>query len=305
MAVTTSPPRSKWRPNSPTPASTSSSSPIPPNHLTGLQELKKQGALPIILDEGVVNSAELEEYIKLEMLDGVAMKPARTAGLFDAKKQVEMLERNHLLFLGSGLTDPDIALAAALQLYAAYGLKYPAALNGPQFLDGTYLKRPIVVKNGAAEVPRVPDSASRWTMAALARPLRAAQVAVPSAFAFEDVGGTGIRLTHAGKPVFVYNYGMMLPPGVPERYRRSSYLHPLWAPNGAILTDDFPKDHYHHRGLSWMWPHVIVDGKDYDQWIVRRSAHPLPALGGARSGCWLRAPRRGERLVRRRPPGAA
>jgi L-alanine-DL-glutamate epimerase-like enolase superfamily enzyme len=130
--------------------------PVAANRLTGFRDLKKQGALPIILDEGVVSSVELEEFIKLEMLDGVAMKPARTAGLWDARRQVEILERRGLIFLGSGITDPDVALAAAVHLYAAYGLKYPAALNGPQFLKGSYLKRPLAVRNGEIEVPAGP-----------------------------------------------------------------------------------------------------------------------------------------------------
>jgi L-alanine-DL-glutamate epimerase-like enolase superfamily enzyme len=41
------------------------------------RRLKKQGALPIIMDEGIVSSVELEEFIDLKLLDGVAMKPAR------------------------------------------------------------------------------------------------------------------------------------------------------------------------------------------------------------------------------------
>jgi L-alanine-DL-glutamate epimerase-like enolase superfamily enzyme len=116
--------------------------------------LKKQGALPILMDEGVVSSVELHEFIQLGLLDGVAMKPARCAGLWDAKRQVEILLDAGLLFLGSGITDPDVSLAAALQLYAAYGLKYPAALNGGQFLASTYLKTPITIQDGEAEVPR-------------------------------------------------------------------------------------------------------------------------------------------------------
>jgi L-alanine-DL-glutamate epimerase-like enolase superfamily enzyme len=127
--------------------------PVAPNRLSALQALKRQGALPIILDEGVVNSADLVEFIRLNMLDGVAMKPARTAGLFDAVKQAEIVEDAGLMMLGSGLTDPDVSLAASLQLYAAFHLKYPAALNGPQFLSGTYLKNPIAVKEGIAMVP--------------------------------------------------------------------------------------------------------------------------------------------------------
>jgi muconate cycloisomerase len=59
-----------------------------------------------------------------------------------------------MLFLGSGLTDPDLSLAASLQLYGAYGLKYPAALNGPQFLRGSYLKEPFAVQGGKLPVPK-------------------------------------------------------------------------------------------------------------------------------------------------------
>lgn len=126
---------------------------VPPNRLSALAALKKQGALPVILDEGVVNISDLEEFHKLGILDGVAMKPARTAGLWDARRQVEFLERNRLMFLGSGLTDPDIALAASLVLYGAYGLKYPAALNGLQFLAGSFLKKPFELVDGALRVP--------------------------------------------------------------------------------------------------------------------------------------------------------
>lgn len=130
--------------------------PIAANRLTGYRELKKQGALPILMDEGVVSPVELIEFIKLGLLDGVAMKPARTAGLWDARRQVEILQDAGLLFLGSGLTDPDVALAAALQLYGAYELKFPAALNGPQFLKGSCLKRPLAVRDGEVQVPAGP-----------------------------------------------------------------------------------------------------------------------------------------------------
>jgi len=134
--------------------------PVRPNRLTALQKLKKQGALPIILDEGVVSSADLEEFIALELLDGVAMKPARCAGLTDARRQIEMVLKHGLMFLGSGLCDPDVSLAASLLLYGAYDLKYPAALNGPQFLAGrSILKQPFQVADGQLAVPQGPGLA--------------------------------------------------------------------------------------------------------------------------------------------------
>ncbi len=127
--------------------------PLPANRLGGYRRLKQQGALPIIMDEGIVSSGELEEFIELKLLDGVAMKPARCGGLTEARRQIELVKSKGLMFLGSGLTDPDISLAAALVLYGAYDLKYPAALNGPQFLNGSVLRQPLQVVNGEMEVP--------------------------------------------------------------------------------------------------------------------------------------------------------
>ncbi|MDP6057465.1 MAG: enolase C-terminal domain-like protein, partial [Pirellulaceae bacterium] len=86
--------------------------PIRPNQLSGYQALKRQGALPILMDEGVVSPVELTEFIRLKMLDGVAMKPSRTGGLLSAKRQIEILRDAGLMWLGSGLCDPDISLAA-------------------------------------------------------------------------------------------------------------------------------------------------------------------------------------------------
>ncbi len=127
--------------------------PLRPNRISGYQALKKQRALPILMDEGVVSPTDLKEFIKLGMCDGVAMKPARCGGLLSNRRQIEICKENDLLWLGSGLTDPDISLAATLGLYSAYGLKKPAALNGPQFLTADVLKTPLNIKNGVAHAP--------------------------------------------------------------------------------------------------------------------------------------------------------
>jgi len=130
--------------------------PLRPNRISGYQALKKQGALPILMDEGVVSPIDLKEFIKLGMCDGVAMKPARCGGLLSNRRQIDICQENKLIWLGSGLTDPDISLAAALGLYSAYGLKKPAALNGPQFLTADVLKTPLKIEKGLAYVPEGP-----------------------------------------------------------------------------------------------------------------------------------------------------
>jgi L-alanine-DL-glutamate epimerase-like enolase superfamily enzyme len=127
--------------------------PLRPNRISGYQALKKQGALPILMDEGVVSPVELTEFIRLEMLDGVAMKPSRCGGLLTAKQQIEIILDAGLMWLGSGLTDPDISMAAALALYGAFGLDKPVALNGPQFLTTDVLAKPLTIRDGSAAVP--------------------------------------------------------------------------------------------------------------------------------------------------------
>ena len=89
-----------------------------------------------------------------------------------------------------------------------------------------------------------------------------------SPFAFRDISPASVELTEKGKAVLVYNHGMMLKPGMPEDRRRCCYVHPVYSPAGTVLTDDFPVDHPHHRGISWMWPQVSIGAESYDLWSV-------------------------------------
>jgi len=89
-----------------------------------------------------------------------------------------------------------------------------------------------------------------------------------SPFTFREIGDSSIEILEDGRPALVYNHGMMLREGVDPKYRRSSYIHPLYAPDGTVLTDDFPKDHPHHRGACWSWPIVKFDGQTHDVWAV-------------------------------------
>jgi L-alanine-DL-glutamate epimerase-like enolase superfamily enzyme len=127
--------------------------PLKPNQISGYQSLKQQAALPILMDEGVVSPTDLQEFYKAGMIHGVAMKPARCGGLRSNQQQIELCLRHGLMWLGSGLTDPDISFAATLALYGAYGLAKPAALNGPQFLTASVLARPLRIEKDQAHIP--------------------------------------------------------------------------------------------------------------------------------------------------------
>lgn len=130
--------------------------PLRPNQISGYQALKRQNALPILMDEGVIHPTDLDEFDRLGMMHGVAMKSSRCGGLWSCRKQIELCAERGLMWLGSGLTDPDISLAASLCLYGAFGLTKPAALNGPQFLTADLLAKPLTIERGSAVIPAAP-----------------------------------------------------------------------------------------------------------------------------------------------------
>jgi L-alanine-DL-glutamate epimerase-like enolase superfamily enzyme len=69
---------------------------------------------------------------------------------------VNQLRERGLLVLGSGLTDPDLSLSAATQLFAWAGIARPCALNGPQFLADRLSGDTLVPRADTLPVPTAP-----------------------------------------------------------------------------------------------------------------------------------------------------
>ena len=93
-----------------------------------------------------------------------------------------------------------------------------------------------------------------------------------SEFRFTQPDGKSVGLWDGERPVLVYNYGVVTDESVPKtdsRRSRGCYIHPVYGLDGGVLTDDFPKDHYHHHGIFWSWPHVEIGGREYDLWIYK------------------------------------
>ena len=142
--------------------------PLPANLLSGYRELRRDRALPILMDEGVVSLTDLREFHQLGLLDGVAMKVSRCGGLTEAARVTDYLRENGLLFFASGLTDPDIAFAASLQLFRGWGPENPAALNAPQYLSGSILTAPIRIEGDRTITPTGPGLGVEVDLAKLA-----------------------------------------------------------------------------------------------------------------------------------------
>ena len=77
----------------------------------------------------------------------------------------------------------------------------------------------------------------------------------------------GLLVTEKGKKVLFYR---IKPKNLEGKYERCNYIHPLWGLDGYILTEDFPADHLHHRGIFWAWHQVWIDGTRLgDPWEIK------------------------------------
>lgn len=119
------------------------------------------------------------------------------------------------------------------------------------------------------------------TLAALASaPGATPASASPRLMAAAKDPGTGQYLiTEGGAPVLRYNYATLEPGALLESVSaanriyaraRSDYIHPLYGLDGQELTQDWSKDHPHHRGIYWAWPEVDWRGQRGDLHALQR-----------------------------------
>jgi len=77
----------------------------------------------------------------------------------------------------------------------------------------------------------------------------------------------GLIFTENGENVLFYQKE---PKNLEGKYERCNYIHPLWGIDGTVLTEDFPADHLHHRGVFWAWHQIWIDGNRIgDGWEIK------------------------------------
>ena len=93
-----------------------------------------------------------------------------------------------------------------------------------------------------------------------------------------------IEIFDGERPVLRYEFGATeAPAGVDPAFSRSDYVSRLYSPSGALLTEDYPSDHVHHRGINWSWATIEYKGETRDMFAVRN-----PYTGPVDGGCWAR-----------------
>ncbi len=81
-----------------------------------------------------------------------------------------------------------------------------------------------------------------------------------------DLAAVGADGEEVGR-ILRYHHAALAPPEkVSKRYARSAFIHPAWSPSGDELTHNFPRDHYHHKGIWMPWTKAVFRGKGVDFW---------------------------------------
>jgi len=95
-----------------------------------------------------------------------------------------------------------------------------------------------------------------------------AQNSAPLAAALTVVANDdGFLVEDSGQPVLQYQLKVKSADG---KWPRNNYVHPLYDMQGRIITEDFPIDHGHHRGVFWSWHQVLAgDVRMGDAWICK------------------------------------
>jgi len=68
----------------------------------------------------------------------------------------------------------------------------------------------------------------------------------------------GFLFTEAEQKILFYQ---RKPKSLDGKFTRANYIHPLYGLDGEILTEDFPADHLHHRGIFWAWHQIYIGEK--------------------------------------------
>lgn len=79
--------------------------------------------------------------------------------------------------------------------------------------------------------------------------------------------GNGYEFFEGESPVLFYQSA---PKSLDGNFERAGYVHPLYDLDGNVISQDFPADHLHHRGVFWAWHQLSVgDTQIGDPWICR------------------------------------
>ncbi len=124
-------------------------------NLSGYRTLCAASRVEIGIDESLRSTADLIEYVRADAIHVAVAKIQRNSGFHRSRQLCETARAAGLGLSLSGLTETDLGLAAGLQLAAAFDVS-PLQLNGPQYIETTFLSDRLWRGGGSVSLPEGP-----------------------------------------------------------------------------------------------------------------------------------------------------
>ena len=185
---------------------------------------------------------------------------------------------------------PQLTLTSAPFDRAGQVIRFtpPPGLSQPTTAtDGDGRRWPVQTDPDGQACLVVPWQAAGQT---LVLTLESAPVAGRGAAIESGTVGGGLAFTNEGKPVLSYHLDpSALPrPGIPTEYHRAGYIHPIYSPSGALISDDYPPDHIHHHGIWSPWTKTEFQGRTPDFWNMGKKTGTVERVALDRTwGGWV------------------
>jgi hypothetical protein len=86
-----------------------------------------------------------------------------------------------------------------------------------------------------------------------------------------QIDSTQITFLSDGQKVLSYYHGDNNPTELDERYKRGGYIHPVYSPDGVVLTAHLNPMHPHQMGIWSAWTKTEFEGRTPDFWNIRNN----------------------------------
>ena len=82
-----------------------------------------------------------------------------------------------------------------------------------------------------------------------------------------DISNNGVCFKEGSDSILFYQTANK---DINGKYSSCNYIHPLYSLDGQVLTEDFPADHPHQRGIFWAWHQLYVgEQRIGDGWEIK------------------------------------
>lgn len=159
---------------------------------------------------------------------------------------------------------PEAVKAGTSLVFAAKPLASNVRSPVVEFQHPSFGSNPIIAQCDSV-------SGKFWFVARVAEPLKTPDItarAVKPTLLVRVTENDGVlHFVDRGRIVMHYQRD---PRSQDGEYTRANYVHPLFGLDGETLTQDFPSDHRHHRGVYWAWHQLLVgDKRAGDPWVAK------------------------------------